>query len=271
MEDCMVWSPDDVYLYLQEPYADNHFGVEWTYHEDKMFECTLAEEGDIESPAFYVKILTRLPRKTFDQVRWHYEMLKADVAMIEHGEIPLPEYKEVCNSNDMAMSAKGGISLRRQTSVVKRKRGVPWTDEEHRLFLKGLEKCGKGDWRNISRLHVPSKTPAQVASHAQKYFRRIDSSTPVQKRRYSIHDTRIINSTIIVMAARCNELSVVQEELGPMSGNFNRMPATSFLGYHNSINQGQYTQRSFSTPLIDAGSPQPATAIGRLNMGYNFC
>ncbi|KAI3930251.1 hypothetical protein MKW92_023927 [Papaver armeniacum] len=49
-----------------------------------------------------------------------------------------------------------------------RKRGVPWTEEEHKLFLLGLQKVGKGDWRGISRNFVKTRTPTQVASHAQK-------------------------------------------------------------------------------------------------------
>ncbi|KAF2311390.1 hypothetical protein GH714_022217 [Hevea brasiliensis] len=53
-----------------------------------------------------------------------------------------------------------------------RKRGVPWTEEEHKLFLLGLQKVGKGDWRGISRNFVKTRTPTQVASHAQKYFLR---------------------------------------------------------------------------------------------------
>ncbi|KAE9448785.1 hypothetical protein C3L33_19316, partial [Rhododendron williamsianum] len=51
-----------------------------------------------------------------------------------------------------------------------RKKGVPWTEEEHRTFLFGLEKLGKGDWRGNSRNFVTTRTQTQVASHAQKYF-----------------------------------------------------------------------------------------------------
>ncbi|XP_047938868.1 transcription factor KUA1-like [Salvia hispanica] len=53
-----------------------------------------------------------------------------------------------------------------------RKKGIPWSEEEHRLFLVGLEKLGKGNWRGISRNFVTTRTSTQVASHAQKYFLR---------------------------------------------------------------------------------------------------
>lgn len=59
----------------------------------------------------------------------------------------------------------------------------------------GLNKYGKGDWRSISRYYVISKTPMQVASHAQKYFRRQNSSTPVDRRRPSIHDIQTVTPT----------------------------------------------------------------------------
>ncbi|GAB4860043.1 hypothetical protein Ancab_011521 [Ancistrocladus abbreviatus] len=48
-------------------------------------------------------------------------------------------------------------------------------------------KYGKGDWRNISRNFVVTRTPTQVASHAQKYFIR-QLSGGKDKRRASIHD-----------------------------------------------------------------------------------
>ncbi|KAE8661837.1 Transcription factor MYB1R1 [Hibiscus syriacus] len=68
-----------------------------------------------------------------------------------------------------------------------RKKGVPWTEEEHRMFLLGLQKLGKGDWRGISRNYVVSRTPTQVASHAQKYFIR-QSNVSRRKRRSSLFD-----------------------------------------------------------------------------------
>ncbi|KAF2301145.1 hypothetical protein GH714_020400 [Hevea brasiliensis] len=66
-------------------------------------------------------------------------------------------------------------------------KSVPWTEEEHRLFLVGLQKLGKGDWRGIARNFVVSRTPTQVASHAQKYFIRQSNATR-RKRRSSLFD-----------------------------------------------------------------------------------
>ncbi|VAH69796.1 unnamed protein product [Triticum turgidum subsp. durum] len=61
-----------------------------------------------------------------------------------------------------------------------------------RLFLLGLKTYGKGDWRKISRNFVRTRTPTQVASHAQKYFIRLSSGTA---RRSSIHDITTVHLT----------------------------------------------------------------------------
>ena len=65
--------------------------------------------------------------------------------------------------------------------------GTPWTEDEHRLFLTGLHRVGKGDWRGISRNFVKTRTPTQVASHAQKYFLRRTNQNR-RRRRSSLFD-----------------------------------------------------------------------------------
>lgn len=64
-------------------------------------------------------------------------------------------------------------------------------------FLKGLFEVGEGKWKIISRNYVVTKTPSQVASHAQKYHKRKMQEVEVEKReikrkpRVSIHDRTI--------------------------------------------------------------------------------
>ena len=59
-----------------------------------------------------------------------------------------------------------------------RRKGIPWTEEEHRLFLMGLAKFGKGDWRSISRNFVVSRTPTQVCPllHVPHEFRALPAT-----------------------------------------------------------------------------------------------
>ena len=59
-----------------------------------------------------------------------------------------------------------------------------------RQFLVGLQKCGKGNWKQIAREFVVTKTQTQVASHAQKYHNRqnLSQGGKNNKKRASIHD-----------------------------------------------------------------------------------
>ncbi|URE27158.1 Myb-like DNA-binding domain [Musa troglodytarum] len=95
------------------------------------------------------KIAAAVPGTKPEEIKHHHELLSNDVNSIESGVLPLPNY--TMNSKDLA------------------------NDDGHRLFLRGLDKYGKGDWRNISRNCVLTRTPTQVASHAQKYFLRQSS------------------------------------------------------------------------------------------------
>lgn len=171
--------------------------AEWTKEENKRFERALAIY-DEETPDRWLKVTAMIPGKTVSDVVRQYMELEADVSDIEAGLVPIPGYLAPSFTLEMVGNyAFDGFRKRpsaRGSSDHERKKGVPWTEDEHRRFLMGLEKHGKGDWRNISRNFVISKTPTQVASHAQKYFNR-QNSRGKDKKRPSIHDITTIHLT----------------------------------------------------------------------------
>ncbi|XP_009370418.2 probable transcription factor At5g61620 [Pyrus x bretschneideri] len=93
----------------------------------------------------------------------------------------------VVADHDAGYLSDGLIHNKRHKAAHERKKGRPWTEEEHRVFLAGLKKLGKGDWRGIARNFVTTRTPTQVASHAQKYFLR-QATNDKRKRRSSLFD-----------------------------------------------------------------------------------
>lgn len=182
----------------------------WTPAENKLFENALAK-FDKDTPDRWQRVAEMVPGKTVADVMQQYKELEDDVSSIEAGLCPKYGY----NNNNCPFILEwgnnqgfdgcksppyGGGGRRSPVGVVaagrhveqERKKGVPWTEEEHKLFLLGLKKYGKGDWRNISRNYVVTRTPTQVASHAQKYFIR-QLSSGKDKRRASIHDITTVN------------------------------------------------------------------------------
>ncbi|XP_023007554.1 transcription factor DIVARICATA-like [Cucurbita maxima] len=173
----------------------------WTVAENKMFENALAIY-DTDTPDRWQKVASMIPGKKVGDVIRQYKELEADVSSIEAGLVPIPGYDTSQftldwvsgHSYDGFKQSYGVVGKRSsgRSADQERKKGVPWTEEEHKLFLMGLKKYGKGDWRNISRNVVVTRTPTQVASHAQKYFIR-QLSGGKDKRRASIHDITTVN------------------------------------------------------------------------------
>ncbi|ABO95256.1 predicted protein, partial [Ostreococcus lucimarinus CCE9901] len=155
----------------------------WTFEEDKFFETSLAQyDGSwpITGDDYWGQLQEQMPQKGVHDLKNRFSKLEEDVRNIEAGLVQLPDYDDDSDHHSKAAP---------KTGEQERRKGVPWTEEEHKLFLLGLNKFGKGDWRSISRNFVISRTPTQVASHAQKYFIRLNSmSKKDNKRRSSIHD-----------------------------------------------------------------------------------
>lgn len=201
--------------------------VAWTREEDKAFENAVAGAAAPPSDGspddgWFTALATSVPARTAEEVRRHYEALVEDVSSIDAGRVPLPLYAGYessattpeCSGTTASAPKDGGGGgghrrEERKSSVdvgktcskaeQERRKGIPWTEEEHRLFLLGLDKFGKGDWRSISRNFVISRTPTQVASHAQKYFIRLNSMNR-DRRRSSIHDITSVSAGEVASA-----------------------------------------------------------------------
>ncbi|KAI8007281.1 Transcription factor SRM1 [Camellia lanceoleosa] len=157
----------------------------WTKFEDKVFEQALVMFPE-EMAERWEMIAEQIPGKSPEEVRAHYEALVHDVLEIDSAE-----------SNCRVTPMIGGMSpsLRRVRSRLgpRRRRRLstarPIGRKEPRGRKKntGLKTYGKGDWRSISRNVVVTRTPTQVASHAQKYYLR-QNSAKKERKRSSIHD-----------------------------------------------------------------------------------
>jgi SHAQKYF class myb-like DNA-binding protein len=115
--------------------------------------------------------------------------LAADIRKIDEWHVSLPPYANSWFTSNWPDSKRNQLRKSPTKGNEERRKGVPWTEDEHRLFLLGLQKHGKGDWRNISRNFVVSRTPTQVASHAQKFFIRLNSVQKDKRQRSSMSIT----------------------------------------------------------------------------------
>lgn len=163
------------------------------------------------------------------------------------------------SNNDVAAGYASDDVVHPSGRSRERKRGVPWSEEEHRLFLLGLQKVGKGDWRGISRNYVKTRTPTQVASHAQKYFLRRNNHNR-RRRRSSLFD---ITTDAVVGSAIDDQM--YQENLVSQ-------PPTTQPPPKLSNNLEKYPMPNFGaaiTPVVVPENPMENLSLGQVNQLTN--
>ena len=94
---------------------------------------------------------------------------RASLPSISAPALPTPSFQNYqTNATLVTKAAKKLSTADGTTSTTSTGR---WTREEHEQFLEGLKIYGR-EWKKVAK-RIPTRTSAQIRSHAQKYFAKI--------------------------------------------------------------------------------------------------
>lgn len=116
-------------------FVEDNISTNWTPEENKLFENALAVY-DKDTPDRWHKVAEMIPGKTVADVIRQYKELEVDVCNIEAGLVPVPGYTTTPTTTSPFTLDWVNTSGKRSSSVRphehERKKGVPWTEEEHK-------------------------------------------------------------------------------------------------------------------------------------------
>ena len=122
-----------------------------------------------------------LTHKTEDSVSPLYDTgAPPPMVLIPGRHLPLPSRNSTASPMDLASvpttpvdaSMASGIKERGEATGKKEEKVGRWSESEHQIFLRGLERHGK-QWKTIATM-IGSRTVVQVRTHAQKYFQKME-------------------------------------------------------------------------------------------------
>jgi SHAQKYF class myb-like DNA-binding protein len=141
----------------------------WSAQDVASFEQGLAA-FDESLPDRGGKLQQLLPHKGQEEIMKRYQKLLMQITAIEAGPVP------IYHNNEFYVRWKEHVHMASETISPHDTEGIPWSEEEHRLFLVGVSKFGREDYDNISQHYVVTRSADQVATFAFKYFARIDGA-----------------------------------------------------------------------------------------------
>lgn len=124
----------------------------WSREQDKAFENALATHPEDASDR-WEQISADVPGKTLEEIKHHYKLLVDDIDQIESGCVPLPQYNSslegsTSHAGDEGTGKKGGHvghynsesnhGSKASRSDQERRKGIAWTEDEHRSDLSFL-------------------------------------------------------------------------------------------------------------------------------------
>jgi SHAQKYF class myb-like DNA-binding protein len=139
-------------------------GRSWNAHPSALFADSLEplpsfyeSQGVLESNHTH-----KVPRTT------SFDDSKIASASVQESQ-PLPSTKKMNYYDDVQQNRSSSKKVKlSNASYAPVTMSGRWTDEEHAAFLRGLSLWGRV-WTRYQSI-IPTRSPAQVRSHAQKYF-----------------------------------------------------------------------------------------------------
>lgn len=118
-------------VYTQPPFST----TQWNWFQDKLFERALVVFTE-DDPDRWNRIALYIPEKTPEEIKMRYFTLVHDVHKIDSGLVEVPCYQDDDDSDvdmtDCYSANQISFGLQFKDSEPYRKKGMPWTEEEHR-------------------------------------------------------------------------------------------------------------------------------------------
>ena len=131
----------------------------WSATEDEQFEAALAQ-GCVTLE----DLRPLVPTKSAPCIQEHLQRLRYDIRRIETQNIEPPNVEPGDGGYRRSSASTGGEGGGGSGAPLGNeiRKGCAWDEDEHRAFLTGLARYGRGDWRSISRSSSASRDSSKL-------------------------------------------------------------------------------------------------------------